>query len=104
MHRMVNYIMDLRNMTIAMTILGAFGLFLFIILKYIQRRQIRKYRRPRCHTVLLYFDSNLTTDLLIYLRNMQIGLINPLFDYFCNENNFEIFLKITNYFRSSHFG
>lgn len=52
MHRMTNYIMDLRNMTIGIAILGAFGMLLFFLIKYIQGRPTRKYRRRRCHTVL----------------------------------------------------
>ncbi|KAM3728317.1 hypothetical protein ACO02O_04904 [Dirofilaria immitis] len=38
MHRMTNYIMDLRNMTIGLVCLSIVGIFLFLIIKLTQNR------------------------------------------------------------------
>uniref|UniRef100_A0AAF5PKR1 Uncharacterized protein n=1 Tax=Wuchereria bancrofti TaxID=6293 RepID=A0AAF5PKR1_WUCBA len=45
MHRMTNYIMDLRNMTLALVCLTVIGVFLFLIVKLTQRRSSAARRK-----------------------------------------------------------
>lgn len=45
MHRMTDYIMDLRNMTIGLVCLSAIGVFLFLIMKLAQGRSSGAHRK-----------------------------------------------------------
>ncbi|VDK49058.1 unnamed protein product [Anisakis simplex] len=45
MHRMTNYIMDLRNMTVGLVCLSVIGVFLFLILKFAQGRNSAARRK-----------------------------------------------------------
>uniref|UniRef100_A0AC34QYI6 Uncharacterized protein n=1 Tax=Panagrolaimus sp. JU765 TaxID=591449 RepID=A0AC34QYI6_9BILA len=48
MHRMTNYIMDLRNMTVGLVFISIIGMLLFMLLKWNQgRRSTRNRRRYR---------------------------------------------------------
>lgn len=45
MHRMTNYIMDLRNMTVGLVFLSILGMIFFLILKWHNGRRAAKRRR-----------------------------------------------------------
>lgn len=45
MHRMTNYMMDLRNITILMTVMGIIGGIGFLIFKYMQYKNRGERRR-----------------------------------------------------------
>ncbi|CAI5454247.1 unnamed protein product [Caenorhabditis angaria] len=45
MHRMTDYIMDLRNLTLAVLAISTFGLVCFIILKLVHNKSSRRKRR-----------------------------------------------------------
>ncbi|GMT31811.1 hypothetical protein PFISCL1PPCAC_23108, partial [Pristionchus fissidentatus] len=49
MHRMTNYIMDLRNMTLGLVAISAIGVLGFLILRFMHGRSRRKRRTSRHH-------------------------------------------------------
>uniref|UniRef100_A0A915Q7D5 Uncharacterized protein n=1 Tax=Setaria digitata TaxID=48799 RepID=A0A915Q7D5_9BILA len=60
MHRMTNYIMDLRNMTIGLVCLSIIGMLLFLIMKFAQgRNSVSRRKRELGHRNELLEDRSL---------------------------------------------
>uniref|UniRef100_A0A914R3W4 Uncharacterized protein n=1 Tax=Parascaris equorum TaxID=6256 RepID=A0A914R3W4_PAREQ len=59
MHRMTDYIMDLRNMTVGLVCLSMVGVFLFLIMKFAQARNSasRRKREIGRHNEVRFFSS-----------------------------------------------
>lgn len=69
MHRMTDYIMDLRNMTIGLVIISVIGVCGFLLLRIIQGRSSRRRRQRSIMRHVSQFSSRLSDSSLF--QNIQ---------------------------------